>query len=35
MFPNGLKLDLPKDKDIVKVFSTSDRGFTQSSAWVK
>ena len=28
MFPNGLKLDLPKDKDIVKVFSTSNRGFT-------
>jgi hypothetical protein len=28
VFPNGLKLDLPKDKDIVKVFSTSNRGFT-------
>ena len=28
MFPNGLNIDLPKDKDIVNVFSTSNRGFT-------
>lgn len=28
MFPDGLNLDLPKDKEVVKVFSTSNRGFT-------
>lgn len=28
MFPNGLTIDLPKDKEVVKVFSTSNRGFT-------